>query len=296
MTRKTENNRIASRIPDRFIEKYFPTPDKWEQCVVQRGLGPRTPGEAEAIKRMVIHLRNQERYNHLEEFVGLAPKAANVDALLEKIVGLETWFWSDKTIRDVLAWDLNPPNTGGKIGLPSDIGQGFHLFQFTGEYQPLPSAMLITDGEVYPMTVAGIGEVGGTAILSGQASIHKYPEAFMLATNMLCFLKQRLVENNRVKGLPRPDRKRIGINSPDSKVEVNTVRWRKGVYNDRRDDRVVGADFHFPVKGHFRWQWYPSRGENGEYGRIWIDGYFKGDVNKPLKVSKPVPKVNKVTA
>ncbi|MCY4046840.1 MAG: hypothetical protein OXF42_01855 [Candidatus Dadabacteria bacterium] len=271
----------AERIPDRFIEKYFPTPKEWERCVVDTGVSPRSPGEAEAVKRF-LSLNN-----------AWACAYGNSNSLDFDVASLETWYWSDSTIRSVMAMDLRFPDTYGKIGLPPDIGQGIHLFNVPEEGVRLPSALIITGGEVFNIAVTiGTRDNGeeGTVIFWQKSP--DTTEAFMLAANMLCFLKQRLVVTEKVKGLSRPDRKRIGKDSPDSKVEVNTVRWRRGVYNGRRDDRIVGTDFHFPVVGHFRWQWYSSA---KEYRRIWIDGYFKGDVTKPLKTSNPVPKVNKVT-
>ena len=111
-----------------------------------------------------------------------------------------------------------------------------------------------------------------------QTPVPKGDPWFMLAAKITCFLNQKLADVKKVKALSRPDRKRIGKDSPESQAEVNLVRWRKVSYESDGKGKML-RDKCWWVKGHSRWQWYPSE---GVHRLVWIDTHIRGNPSAPL--------------
>ena len=104
-------------------------------------------------------------------------------------------------------------------------------------------------------------------------------ELFLTAAKMSCFLNQKLVNVERVKAALRHERKRWGMDTPESKSEINVVTWRNVKHESNRSGTKKEWDKHWFVRGHFRWQPYPSEGVSKP---IWIDTHVRGDINAPL--------------
>ena len=277
------------RASDFFLEKYIPDLDSWRPILLS-GLSPHSPGEAEAIKRQLI-------------LNGLAD-----------LQQMETWYWDAERIEEAMSIPIESP-AGGAIALPQNVGLGFHLFRKTDKKGKdidtlyadvedstssiLPMAMIIgPDGvksihhiekndlpeapTVAPYTYFRTSD-GGSYVLAS-VPVPKDDPWFMLAAKMTCFLNQKLTDVEKVKALARPDRKRVGIDSPEGQTEVNLVRWRK-VRSESDGEGKMLRDKCWPVMGHFRWQWYPGE---GVHRLIWIDTHIRGNPSAPLQVKTRV--------
>jgi hypothetical protein len=89
---------------------------------------------------------------------------------------------------------------------------------------------------------------------------------------------------------PRParrDAKRHGVDHDH--VVVVTLRKVKAITSggDVVEDESDGSYYsvQFPVRGHWRNQWYPSV---GQHRQIWIDGFWKGPEDAPVQNSRRV--------
>ena len=67
---------------------------------------------------------------------------------------------------------------------------------------------------------------------------------------------------------------------PESKSEINVVTWRNVKHEFSGSGAKKEWDKHWFVKGHLRWQRYPSEG--GISKPIWIDTHVRGNINAPL--------------
>ncbi len=252
--------------PDFILERYIPDLDAWHR-IIKSGLSPRSPGEAEAIKREMQFLRK---------------------SFYAEIHQLETWYWDAERIEEAMSIPIDKPQ-GKDIALPQNVGIGFHLFRKTdkkgkevdvlyadvkdGSSSILPMAIIIRTDKVQAFHNLEDGSVD-------LAHVPKGDLWFMLAARMTCFLNQKLTDVKKVKALTRQERRRIGMESPESQTEINLVRWRKIRYESNGTEKIL-RDKCWPVMGHVRWQWYPS---DMVHKPIWIETHIRGNPNAPLHV------------
>ncbi|HEX7088689.1 MAG TPA: hypothetical protein VF192_01055 [Longimicrobiales bacterium] len=106
------------------------------------------------------------------------------------------------------------------------------------------------------------------------SSMHMFIQAFFRLA------EQRILAVSRFQG-NRASRKRLARLRHD-KDGVLVVRLRREKEARREEgEGAVEWSCQWPVSGHWRSQWYPSK---GEHRQIWIDGYVKGPADKPLRV------------
>lgn len=226
------------KIKDRFIQKYIRNNQIWLE-LISTGLSPNSSGQCEAIKRQLMRLG------------------------MKDLKSMETWFWSEERIEEALSIPLNN-HCGKRVSLYENLGIGFHLFKRTNyqgrkipslwqrfedeegnNFPILPLGMVITKQSVM-YVVLGTDDVNFDMTSVSEEDfkekvyfqivlIPSNHELFLTAAKMTCFLNQKLVNVERVKAAPRPDRKRWGINTPESKSEINVVTWRKNKYESNRD-------------------------------------------------------------
>jgi len=81
---------------------------------------------------------------------------------------------------------------------------------------------------------------------------------------------------------------RAGIESGD--ITYITLRRNSARVGEREktSEEWKGYDYRFPVKGHWKHQFYPSK---GEHHLIWIDPYIKGHEDLPLIIKDKVYKL-----
>ena len=272
---------------DFFLKKYVPDWDSWAQILLS-GLSPHSPSEAEAIKRELA----LSGFSDLQE--------------------METWYWDAEKIEEAMSIPVESPQ-GKAVELPKDIGLGCHLFRKTdkkgkdidalyadtedGTSSILPMAMILKPNSVeiihhvnkndaprlpFYFTTSDGNEYGLV-----QLPVPKGDPWFTLAAKMTCFLTQKFADVKKVKALTRPDRKRIGMNSPESQTEVNLVRWRKVRYESEGKGEILRNKCWW-VTGHYRWQQYPSE---GVCRLIWINAHKRGNLNAPLHEKTRINKV-----
>ena len=266
---------MRMNIEDKFIQQYIPNDRIWQE-LISTGLSPNSNGQCEAIKRMIALILSQSRH-------------INKNALkkAEEIMSMETWFWSGEKIEEALSIPLNSP--GNKhVSLHENVGIGFHLFRRTddrgkqiadlygtakdGSGPVLPWAIIIEKQSVKCFHKHGDGTIG-------IFTIPQDDELFLTVAKMSCFLNQKLVNVERVKAAPRPERKRWGMDTPESKSEINMVTWRNVKCEFNGPGTKKKWDKHWFVQGHVRWQPYPSEGFSKP---IWIDTHVRGNINAPL--------------
>ena len=272
-------------IKDRFIQQYIPNNQIWLE-LISTGLSPNSNGQCEAIKRQLIRLG------------------------MKDLKSMETWFWSGEKIEEVLSIPLNN-HCGKRVSLYENVGIGFHLFERTNyrgrkipslwerfedeegnNFPILPLGMIITE-QVVMYVVLGTDDVNldMTAVSEEDLKekvffqiilIPSDHELFLTASKMSYFLNRKLVNVEKVKAAPRHDRKRWGMNTPESKSKINVVTWRKSKYESNRNRLGIKKNIarHF-VRGHWRLQPYPSEGDR-VFRPIWIDTYVRGNINAPL--------------
>ena len=102
---------------DKFILQYIQNDQIWQE-LVSTGLSPDSSGQCEAIKRMLAFL--------VSKSVPLSEDSLTA----EKIMSMETWFWSADKIEEALSIPLDSPN-GKHVSLHENVGVGFHLFKRT---------------------------------------------------------------------------------------------------------------------------------------------------------------------
>jgi len=259
-----------------------------ENMYVKFPLFPASEGEAEAIKQI------SEEYSPNHVF-GDMP----------------TWYWHTEQIEEVLSIPIKDLE-GKSLILPESIDAGFHLFRKVNEGRVgdrlssldgrFPFAIIIThQGKVFEISPKRVEEnfppnaMGRTVseyvdtdnIRISLEKVETSHPWFLIAAKMTAFLKQKLVDVQSVKALKRPDRKRMGMDSPASRTEVNVITWRKVKYQS--DAGKSEWDKHWWVRMHYRKQWYPSK---NAHQLICIDPFVKGNTNMPLHMPKPT--VNKV--
>ena len=270
-------------IKDRFIRQYIPNDQIWQE-LISTGLSPNSNGQCEAIKRQLIRLG------------------------MKDLKFIETWFWSGEKIKEALSIPLNN-HCGKRVSLYENVGIGFHLFKRTNyqgrkipslwerfedeegnNFPILPLGMIITEQSVMYI-VLGTDDVNLDMTVVSEEDLKEKVyfqivlipsnhELFLTAAKITCLLNQKLVNVERVKAAPRHDRKKWGMDTPESKSEINVVTWRRNKYESNRNRLGVKKDIarHF-VRGHWRLQPYPSGGDSK---LIWINTYIRGNINAPL--------------
>ena len=265
---------MRMNIEDKFIQQYIPNNQIWQELILS-GLSPNSNGQCEAIKRMIVRTMELSRYPE------------NTLKKIEAFESMETWFWSGEKIEEALSIPLDSP-CGKRVSLHENVGIGFHLFKRTNN-----RGKQIAD--LYADTKDGSGPVLPWAIIIEKQSVkcfHQHEdgtigifvipqddEFFLTAAKMSCFLNQKLVNVERVKAAPRHERKRWGMDTPESKNEINVVTWRNVKREFNRSGTKKEWDKHWFVQGHIRWQPYPSEGVSKP---IWIDTHVRGNINAPL--------------
>ena len=207
---------------------------------------------------------------------------------------LETWYWDAERLEEAMSIPVESPD-GKTVALPENVGHGIHFFRKTDRKGKEVDALYADseDGARSILPLATIIEMDGVKCLCHTESHivtfkpSKDDPWFLLAARLTCFLNQKLTDVEKVKALPRPNRKRIGKGSPDSQVEVNIVRWRKVRYESNKAGRAL-RDKCWPVKGHVRWQWYPS---DRVHKPKWIETHIRGNPNAPLHVKTRINSV-----
>lgn len=275
-------------IEDKFIQQYIPNNRIWQE-LISTGLSPNSNGQCEAIKRMIALTLSQSQ--HLN--------SKNALKKAEEIMLMETWFWSGEKIEEALLTPLDSPHSR-RVSLHENAGIGFHLFRRTNN-----QGKQIAD--LYADTKDGSGPVLPWAIIIDEKQVRCFhydehgpavfiipqdDELFLTAAKMSCFLNQKLVNVERVKAAPRHERKRWGMDAPESKSEINVVTWRNVKHESNRSGAKKEWDKHWFVRGHFRWQPYPSEGED-IFRLIWIDTHVRGNINAPLHNKDRINVVNK---
>ena len=265
---------MRMNIEDRFIQQYIPNNQIW-QGLISTGLSPNSNGQCEAIKRMIVRTMALSQYPE------------NTLKKIEALESMETWFWSGEKIEEALSVPLDSP-CGKRVSLHENVGIGFHLFKRT-DNRGKQIANLYADakdgsGPVLPMAIIIEKQCvkcfhqheDGTV---GIFIIPQDDELFLTAAKMSCFLNQKLVNVEKLKAAPRHERKRWGMDSPESKSEINVVTWRNVKHESNRLGTKKEWDKHWFVQGHVRWQPYPSEGVSKP---IWIDTHVRGNINAPL--------------
>ena len=276
-------------IEDKFIQQYIPNNQIWQE-LISTGFSPNSNGQCEAIKRMLTLILSQSQ--HLN--------SKNALKKAEEIMSMETWFWSGEKIEEALSIPLNSPG-GKRVSLHENVGMGFHLFRRTNN-----RGKQIAD--LYADTKDGSGPVLPMAIIIEKQSVKCFhhhedgtigtfvipqdDELFLTAAKMSCFLNQKLVNVKRVKAAPRYERRRWGMDTSESKSEINVVTWRNVKRESNRSGTEKEWDKHWFVQGHVRWQPYPSEGED-ICRPIWIDTHVRGNINAPLHNKDRVNVVSK---
>ena len=265
---------MRMNIEDKFIQQYIPNNQIWQELILS-GLSPNSNGQCEAIKRMIVRIAASSRYPE------------NTLKKIEALESIETWFWSGEKIEEALSIPLDSP-CGKRVSLHENVGIGFHLFKRTNN-----RGKQIAD--LYADSKDGSGPVLPWAIIIEKQSVkcfHQHEdgtigifiipqddELFLTAAKMSCFLNQKLVNVERVKAAPRHERKRWGMDTPESKSEINVVTWRNVKREFNRSGTKKKWDKHWFVQGHVRWQPYPSEEVSKP---IWIDTHVRGNINAPL--------------
>lgn len=287
------------RRKDKFIQRYIPHDHRWKE-VLQSGLSPNSNGECEAIRRQLIRLG------------------------LKDLQSMETWFWSGEKVEEALALPL-PSHGSGDISLYDDVGLGLHLFKNTnaqGERIPslwqkiddgdgnmipnMPMGIIIEKDSVKEVALINEDPDLDTSSLSDEdferltlailliPADRPFHPHFLTAAKMTCFLHQKVVDAKKVKAAPRAERRRWGMDAPESQSEINVVTWRTAKqraqfpgYNSRSERT---RNKHWPVKGHLRLQPYPSE---GAFRVIYIGPHFRGNLNAPLHRKTKINKVVK---
>ena len=281
------------RRKDKFLQQYISNDHRWKK-MLEAGLSPNSNGECEAIRRQLIRLG------------------------LKDLQSMETWFWSGEKIEEAIALPL-PISGDKKLSLYEDVGLGFHLFKRTdaqGEKIPalwqrreeedgssgpsLPLGVMIEKNSVKVISLRLDPDLGEEAFEKGFIALdlipNDYPfdDYFLLTAKMTCFLHQKVVETKRVKAAPRAERKRWGMDAPESQSEINVVTWRTAKqraqfpgYNSRSERT---RNKHWTVKGHLRLQPYPSE---RTFRVIYIGPHFRGNLNAPLHRKTKINKVVK---
>ena len=268
--------------------------------MLEAGLSPNSNGECEAIRRQLIHLG------------------------LKDLQSIETWFWSGEKIEEALALPL--PSHSGSISLYENVGLGFHLFKNTdiqGERIPglwqkiddgegnmipiLPLGFIIEEGSVKCVLMrTDDPDLDWSAISDEDFEKKLFMEVvlipldrpfhpfFLTAAKMTCFLNQEVVDIKKVKAAPRAERRRWGMDAPESKSEINVVTWRTAKERANLPGRNFKSernwDKHWTVKGHLRLQPYPREGTSRV---IYIAPHFRGNLNAPLHRKAKINKVVK---
>ncbi len=264
-------------IKDKFIQEYIPDNRIWQE-LISTGLSPNSHNQSEAIKRMIalIILNSQAVESPLK-----------CKAKAKEIMSMETWFWAAEKAEEALSIPLDRP-CGERVSLHENVGIGFHLFKRTDNRgKQIPDLYADTkdgSGAVLPMAIIiekqsvkcfAVHEDGTCGIFI----IPQDSELFLTAAKMSCFLNQKLVNVEKVTAAPRHIRKRWGMDAPESKTEINVVTWRKVKYESNESGTKKEWDKHWYVRGHVRWQPYPSEGVSKP---IWIDTHVRGNIDAPL--------------
>lgn len=102
----------------------------------------------------------------------------------------------------------------------------------------------------------------------------------LLAVNLLASQYVAVLSGQRAGRAQRRRAQRMAFTSP-TYGQINVVTLRRAYQPSGGEES--GEDFEyshrFMVRGHWRHQWYPSR---GEHELIWVDPFIKGPENKPL--------------
>ena len=131
----------------------------------------------------------------------------------------------------------------------------------------------------------------------------RYPDDFVLpeyihvVIAMLNFLNTPLI-HLETQGLPRSLRKQLDREDngsykgawDDNKYESSVITLRhpqrKAKNTNDEDSGPIHHDFQWWQSGHFRNQYYPSRGSVNDprsHALKWIDAHLKGPEGKPIK-------------
>lgn len=111
--------------------------------------------------------------------------------------------------------------------------------------------------------------------------VHVICQCRKFLVSFLCFIQQKLCSRERIP-LPRSTRRRAArwqVPSPD----INVITLRRRVYPVNRPEGAglpVDWSCRWIVRGHWRDQFYPSR---GLHIPIFIESYIKGPDGKPIK-------------
>lgn len=99
-------------------------------------------------------------------------------------------------------------------------------------------------------------------------------------------LSQQRMADVRQERIDRPtartfERRKITV----VRDSITVVRLRRATApaGEKGEPREVAWSHRWIVGGHWREQWYPSRGEAGEHHPIWISPYVKGPDDKPIE-------------
>lgn len=218
--------------------------------------------------------------------------------------GEPTWFWSRALLEEVLGCEGDVPRA--RLD-PEGPGYGVHVFE--SPHTPASLAVMrerrairghavqIDDDRpafTYLLRIAADGACTGlspnnAAEVTGSAAVRfaDHPVYSRLAVKLQAVLRAKAVvftPGQAPRHLRRQSKRDLGV---DMDTAVRVVTWRKAAPDGRKaDGEGAGATVGFHrCRGHFREQWYPSK---GRHGAIFIEAHYRG--SGPVKgvAARPV--------
>jgi len=111
---------------------------------------------------------------------------------------------------------------------------------------------------------------------------------FKFMLQLFAFMKSKISSNVLIKPTRVLRRRVQKMGMPNTDLNVNVFNLREKINpstNLNYDNKnKLEHDYRWIVQGHYRAQWYPSE---QAHHLIWIDEFFKGPEDKPIKPIKP---------
>lgn len=122
----------------------------------------------------------------------------------------------------------------------------------------------------------------GFAVGAGLAQQRK----LLLATFLIAQQYIAVRSSQRPTRQVRRRAERMGALPEFGEITYITLRRNSASVREREtSEGWSGYDYRFPVKGYWKHQWYPSK---GEHHLIWVEPYIKGPADKPLIIKDKV--------
>lgn len=220
--------------------------------------------------------------------------------------GVEVHFYTDMYAPDVREKDTIYKQTYEQTGkwpkpitrflLLSHKGLPFGEFDYTANPEQADSVDTLVHAEEESVVLSP--ELA-KAVQSGELEMNEELASKIKESNPTAFfpydlfVAALLVMNQKVTGISglsadravRRRAERAGLTIPNS-INIVTLRRladRGKIFPDEEEERDANWSHRWWVRGHWRYQYYPSR---GTHEWIYIDPYIKGPENKPI-VPKP---------